>query len=152
MRGFTLIETLVYIALLSIIMGGALTAVYGLIEGSQKINTRTTIQEEGNFVLRKIRGVLSNTTSVTMPSPTTPTSSSLIVVLYDGSNATVRFNAASHLVEIQRGAGNPFVALTSTNVKAENLQFNYLSGIPAGIDTSLTINGFLFKMTKYLHK
>lgn len=59
-RGFTLIETLVYIALLGILMGGAMLAVYQLIANVGQVNANIAIEEEANFLLRKVNWALGN--------------------------------------------------------------------------------------------
>lgn len=148
--GFTLIETIIYIALLSLVMGGVLAAAYGLVEGSQRVSRRTIIQEEGNFVLRKINWVIGNTASIIMPSAMIP-ADTLMSVLHDGSQITIRFDAGNSAVEVRRGGGS-FVPLTSQNVLVSNLQFVYLPHTPPGIAASTTINGFVFETTKYLRK
>ncbi len=53
-RGFTLIETIVYLALFSIVIGGALAATTLLFEGAGRDTTRARLQEEGNFMLDKV--------------------------------------------------------------------------------------------------
>src|SRR5437667_361850 len=50
--GFTLIETILYIALLTILLSGAVFASYNLIEGSGRLKTNININEEGGFVLK----------------------------------------------------------------------------------------------------
>ena len=149
-KGFTLIETIIYIALLSIIIGGALVTAYGLMDGSQNVSTKTAVHEEGNFVLRKIIQIVGNTINITTPSALTPYSNTLVVMLNDGSAATIRFNTTNNAIEIQRGSG-AFIPLTSTNVKVENLHFGYLAGSTVLVCASTTINGFLFETTRRLH-
>ena len=54
MKGFTLIETIVYLALFSIVIGGALAATTLLLEGAGRDSARARVQEEGAFMLSKI--------------------------------------------------------------------------------------------------
>jgi prepilin-type N-terminal cleavage/methylation domain-containing protein len=63
MKGFTLIETIVYMALLGLIMTGALVSTYELISSSQKSSGKATVQEEGTFVERKFEWALSDLAS-----------------------------------------------------------------------------------------
>jgi prepilin-type N-terminal cleavage/methylation domain-containing protein len=53
-RGFTLIETIIYLALFSIVIGGALAATTVLFEGAGRNTTEARLQEEGTFMLEKI--------------------------------------------------------------------------------------------------
>ncbi len=57
-RGITLIETLIYIALFALLIGGGVSSAYTLIESSDKIGVRAMMEEEGNFLLAKIAWVL----------------------------------------------------------------------------------------------
>ena len=59
-RGFTLIETIVYVALFGVLMAGILPAVYSVLQGGAQINRRATVQDEENFVFRKIGWALSS--------------------------------------------------------------------------------------------
>ena len=54
MRGFTLIETIVYLALFSIVIGGALAATMLLFEGAGRDTARARLVEEGAFMLGKM--------------------------------------------------------------------------------------------------
>ena len=54
MKGFTLIETIVYLALFSILMGGAIVAAFNIFESAGRQQTHTMLQEEGNFLIAKI--------------------------------------------------------------------------------------------------
>ena len=53
-EGFTLIETLMYLALFALIIGGGMTATYQIIESTAGSASHILLQEEGNFILRKI--------------------------------------------------------------------------------------------------
>jgi hypothetical protein len=53
-KGFTLIETLMYLALFTLIIGGGMLATYQIIESTTASYGHILLQEEGNFILRKI--------------------------------------------------------------------------------------------------
>lgn len=64
-KGFTLIETIVYIGLFSIIMIGVLTSVYAILSGNVRNQSKAMVQEEGSFLIGKIDWVLSSITNAT---------------------------------------------------------------------------------------
>ena len=71
-KGFTLIETLIYIALFGVILTGVITAAYPLITGAEKLSQRVVAESESTFVLHKIGWALSsapisNIDDVSMP-------------------------------------------------------------------------------------
>lgn len=57
--GFTLIETVIYLALFAIMFSGAVAAAYSIIESSGRIRARAVMQEEGEFLLAKINWAVS---------------------------------------------------------------------------------------------
>lgn len=67
-NGFTLIETIIYIALFGILMASALVAVYELL-GSGEINkTALIIQTEETFINSKLRWAITGSRAVIAPS------------------------------------------------------------------------------------
>ena len=63
--GFTLIETVVYVALLSILLSGAIVAAFSLSDGAAKNTETLQTKEEIAFIEDKIGWALMNATSIT---------------------------------------------------------------------------------------
>ena len=59
MRGVTLIETLVYLALFTISIGSLVVAAYAFIESTGRNHTRAMIGEEVSFLTTRIEGILT---------------------------------------------------------------------------------------------
>ncbi len=158
MRGFTLIEAIIYIALLSVLMAGVLLATYSIFQTSGSLSSKTIVQEEGNFVLRKIDWALTGTSSLSLVTTPAPGAyaSALSLTRYDGTQIDIRLNNATQLIELREGGlGGTYYPITTANVSATNLQFHYLapSGTgPAGIEASTTINGIVFYTEKYFRQ
>jgi len=68
-RGFTLIETLVYLALFVLLVFGALSSLYAMQGASARIIASATITDEAQFVLHTIRWYVANSSTVTTPLP-----------------------------------------------------------------------------------
>jgi len=66
-KGFTLIELIVYLALFSIIMGGAVISVYSMAESSGSNETKIFLLEEGLFLQAKIVWTLSSVDTIHVP-------------------------------------------------------------------------------------
>jgi type II secretory pathway pseudopilin PulG len=97
MKGFTLIETLLYIALLSLLMSGILFAFYQVVESTGQISKLATAVAEGDFVQRKYRwasGVYGN---------------------------AVELEIVGGKIEMREDIFHSFVALTTQNVVATHL-------------------------------
>ncbi len=143
-KGFTLIEALVYLALFSILMGGAVIAAYNLFDSSLKVGTRTMLQEESDFMMAKIDWVMSGAKAATAPSAGVK-GSSLTVAKWDtslGDPMTVAQNGGQLLLTL--GTNAP-VVLNNTNTSVASITFNHIEGsgdgtVPEAIETVLTIS------------
>ena len=147
--GFTLIETLVYLALFSVIMGGVMVGAYHVIEASDRTQGSVVVQEEGNFVLHKVVWALTGAASITLPVANS-TGTTLSVQSASTSQNPLVFTLASSVLRLSRAGGVP-VSLTSSNVAAA-VQFRHVvtTSKPDALTVSLTLNGRLFQTTTYL--
>lgn len=148
MRGFTLIETLIYIALLAFLLTSAVLTSYTLATNSDKLNVNTTTHDEGNFALRKMDWALGSLKTISVPS--SGYSPTLTIVRNDGMQVNIRLTAGQ--IEMRNGITASYVPITTSNVSVSALNFGYLAGTPAGIEASTTINGVVFTTRRYLSK
>lgn len=144
MRGLTLIETIIYIGLLGMLMIGAMTTVYSLLESGVAVSTDTTTQDEGNFVLAKIAWALGSQSNILVPSSSYDTS--LTLIQEDGTSITIRQTGETVEMRVDAGA---YLPLTSSNVEVESLGF-MRSGF--FFSASTTIDGEVFELHRYLRK
>jgi type II secretory pathway pseudopilin PulG len=146
--GFTLIETVIYIALLGIIMAGAVTGAYEVMQGSTNISAKTTVQDEGGFVLRKLEWALTGLSGT----PTVAGSGcaqTLHTTTYAGTNYDVRLTGSA--VEMRENSGS-YAPITTSNVSVSCLKFQSLAGTVPGVAATVTISGKDFTTTKYLRQ
>lgn len=129
-RGFTLIETLIYIALFVIIVGGLMVAVYGYFETIGWNATKASMEEEKSFVLGKINEALSGAEVVTTPGAGA-SGPILTLTKYDNTSDTVMLSSGA---VVENGA-----TLTNTNVSVSNLTFTHAAS-PEGVTASFTIS------------
>ncbi len=144
--GFTLIETIIYIGLLSIILSGTLVAGYYIIDGSEHIKQKIAIDAEANFILRKIDWALTGISAINSPAAGTAGASLSVTKLglgnldFDISTGNLRLNATP---------------LNSSSVTISNLSFEHIAEVgkkPAAVKASFEVNGRTFETTKYLRK
>lgn len=147
MRAFTLIETIIYIALFGVFMSGVLLSVYSMMQSGDQFTNRNSATNEGTFVTAKLDWVLRSLGSVTTPSSGYGTS--LSVTRSDGTQVDVRLT--SGVIEMRINGGS-YVPLTTNNVTVTSLGFNTLSGTQTGIEASTTINGISFMTRRYIRK
>ena len=157
-EGFTLIEVVIYIALLSLIIGGSLAAAYELLQGQQRAGGHDTVEAEGSFVLSKFNAAMGTITATSTPSRTSPYTADLDITLAAGR---YQMCLASGIVYVRRGGSggvcgdSSYDALTTTNVAVSALHFGYLpaaGSAPDGLQASTTINGITFSATRYIRK
>lgn len=147
--GFTLIEVIIYIALLSLIMGTCFVTAFQLIESSNSLSEKSTTQEEVNFVMRKINFLLKQTDPSAPISPSSGVLSILTFTTYDGNQITIW--RSGEKIEIKESSyGNIFLPLTTDNVKATNIEFKYEP--LGGITSIFIIDGKVFTTTNYFIK
>lgn len=140
--GFTLIETLIYIAFFAVLVGSLLGITFQTIDNSARLSKKITIQQEANFILRKIEWALNNaetvsdssgpeTLTVNMYAPAVPVSFS-----YLGNNMTITRGGVTEI-------------LNSENVNVSAVDFVKTN---KEIKVSLNVEGENFELTKFLRK
>jgi type II secretory pathway pseudopilin PulG len=147
MRAFTLIETVIYIALFSFIMSGVLLSVYTLLQGGDQFSKRNITANEGSFVNAKIDWALSDLDTISLPA--SGYGSTLSIQRNDGTQVDVRLVSGVVQMSINGGTYTP---LTSSNISVTKLGFNTFSGTPSGVEASTTINGVTFMTRRYIRK
>lgn len=141
--GFTLVETIVYAALISIVIGMIVVVAFQVISGNSNLSEKIFLEEEANFLLRKIEWVIGGASSINSPNSGNSSNSSLSVDKFGftaGENPVV-FNISEGNITIERGSGDP-VTLNSAFVKIENATFTHIaasSSTPAGIKVELSV-------------
>lgn len=134
MKGFTLVETLVYIALFGILVGGFVVSAYGLFESNNRNLAKAMLQQEKDFVVGKINWALSGAQSVTVPAAGA-SGGTLTLTKYDGSTITLGLSSGAVTVE-----GS---AITNSNVTVTKLVFirTYAGGAsPESVEAGFTIS------------
>lgn len=117
--GFTLIETLVYIGLFSMIIGGAIISAYNIFESTNRNQTKAMVAEEGIYLIGKINWALTGATSVNVPF-----SNQLSVTKFGipSTDNPLVFDDSLGEMRLKRGANAPQV-LNNANVMVNNLIF-----------------------------
>ena len=142
--GFTLIEVLVYIGLLSIIITGSLGVANQITQGVQKDSARLIIQTEADFVLRKLDYALTGAklSQVTGGSALSIAAGSGFCFVFDSVTSAIMLKSESCA-----SASLAPQPLTSVNVSVSSLSFA-LNG--AAVTSIFVMNGQTFQSTKYL--
>ena len=109
-KGFALIEMVVYIGLFSIVIGGGMVATYQIMESTNAGTSHVILQEEANFLLRKINWALTGA-KIANPSGTT-----LNITKYDGTTYVFNLDSGNLMLN-----GTP---LNSSSISVSELNFS----------------------------
>ena len=144
-RGFTLIESVVYIALLGFLMSAVLLSVFSISQNSSLFTAKTSASDEGAFVVGKLNWAFGDLRSVNTPS--SGYGQSLTIIRNDGTQVDVRLSGG--VLQMKVGSGS-YIDLTTGNVQVTSIGFQNIAGTPSGIEASTTINGTIFTTRRYL--
>ena len=139
MKGFTLIEILIYLALVSLIATISIAAVYPLIDNYYRNQARLDIEGEANFLMRKINWGLTGAYSINQP--ISGSTSTILSINKEGfSQNPIVFDIGNGDFRISLAAGEPIV-LNNINVKIEKAEFEniFQSGLPVLVGVELSV-------------
>jgi prepilin-type N-terminal cleavage/methylation domain-containing protein len=153
-RGFTLIETLLYIAIFGIVLVAGISASYNLIESTNRFNKKILVESEANFALRKLSLALENVSVVTAPLPPGTVDDQLEVLRSLPSGTEIQYFTTSGgqlFLEVDAGGAVP---LTTSRVIFDNLNVVYIDnssdGLAGEVRVDFQINGKSFSLRKFL--
>ncbi len=150
-RGFTLLETIIYIGLFGILMSGFVAAAYQLLQNGDRNQLAVSVQEEGTFINRKINWALSNATEVTVDGAT----GALSIVRPDLLNQSPIMIAGSGTnLTMARGSA-PAAALNAEEMTVSDVQFSVdapQNGRPAAVTARFQLRGTPFVFRRYLRQ
>ncbi len=151
-KGFTLLETLIYILFFTLLIGVLLGITFQVIASTDQVNKKSIVQQEANFVLRKLNWVLSGADSVTSPSLADGSGSVLTVVNSGAGVTAATFDLNAGVIRLELPP-NPPMPLTTSNITVANLNFTHsqIVGQPEKITASFQIGAEQFSLTKYLY-
>lgn len=123
--GFTLIEVLLYVAIVSIIFGGIMSLLDATFKSRIRNEVIAEVERGGNNVMSVITQHVRSAQSITSPAASS-TATTLTLVMPDMNISPVVFQISGGRIEMsERGLGT--TTLTSTQLTASSLLFTNLS-------------------------
>jgi prepilin-type N-terminal cleavage/methylation domain-containing protein len=153
-NGFTLIETMIYIALFGLIMSGAVVTAYQLLEGGRRNQAAISIQEEGTFLTRKINWALVGASEVNVIATTTLIITRPGLALYTPSQSPLTITASGTIMTLARGTVAP-IPLHGDAFAVTNLEFSIepaTGGRPTSTIAHFFVNEKPFTLKTYLRR
>lgn len=167
--GFTLIETIIYLGLFGLIIGGGMVATYQIIQGSQQTNNQVIVNEEATFLLQKINWALAGAANITTPTSSTAATNLSLTKIIAGTPTILTFeiNADDASCPVNslclKRPAMSVEPLNSSSISVTNMSFlrqPAANGKPDAITASFTLTALQageiesqnFSTTKYLRQ
>lgn len=123
--GFTLIEVLLYVAIVSIIFGGIMALLDATFKSRIRNEVIAEVERGGNMVMSIFAQHIRNARSITSPTASS-TASAVTLAMTDASISPVVFRLSGGRIEMsERGFGT--TTITSSRLTASSLSFFNLS-------------------------
>lgn len=133
-KGFTLVEVLLYISLVSMVML-VIAAFFGtLIETQNKSRATQEVDQNATQINQYLSLLLRNATSITSPDPAGTITNSITFDSNLASSNPVVIDLSAGKIRITEGAGSP-IELNGDNTTASGLEFKNLTASSG--DTSI---------------
>ncbi len=129
-RGFTLLEALIYFALMSTIVVGAIASVYPILSNTGRSSMAVLRDLESAFVFQKVSYLMNGASAMSVPAPDR--------LVFTVSGVPNEMTVSGGIVTLSINGGTP-IPLTSSRVQITNLVFTKVSGAGGAPDT-LTVN------------
>ncbi len=152
-QAFTLIEIIVYGGLVAVFGVFVIGTVSKIIEGNAFLSDRVAVEEEVNFLMRKIVWATSGATAINTPSVGSSGSELSVTKAGFAANPIV-FELESGSLRLSRGVGEE-VPLSSARFPVDAMTFTHQpanGGEPEAITVDLTIKNRSYGTTIYLRK
>ncbi|MCH8741572.1 hypothetical protein IH779_01600 [Patescibacteria group bacterium] len=139
MKSFTLIELIIYIAIIGVVLIFMSGFLWNIIFGNIKETAYQEVQQNARFALTKITQETKKAAGINNPSPGNSAPSLSLAMAASHLDPTV-FDVVDGKLRITQGASGPY-ALTSDQVIVSNLQFTNLSypDTPGTVRAEMTI-------------
>lgn len=126
--GFTLLETVIYIAILSGMTLFLVLLSYQIFGSNRETRTRLTVVNEARFTMNKIEWALLGVQSINQPASGS-SSSTLSINRYGAADNPIVFDLFSGTLRLKRG-GDPPIALMGSEVAVSSVSFENVA--PSG--------------------
>jgi len=139
-QGYTLIELLLYVAIVGSLLTGVVTFFGIVVDARVKNQSVTEVNEQGTFALDYVAQTIRNANSLTSPTIGT-TASALTIAVPTASLTPTVFSLSSGALQVKEGAAAA-VNLTGSKVQVTAFSVKNLSraNTPGIIQISLTLN------------
>jgi type II secretory pathway pseudopilin PulG len=120
MRAFTLLESVLYMAIFSLLLSGFLSGFFALSESAGKNQTRALLETEGSFYMAKIVYEIQHSVGITEPGEAT--SNELSLITHSGDTVRIQLDSGA-LYRTENGIPSQ---LSGNGIVVSNLDFSFI--------------------------
>ena len=124
-RGFSIIETILYVAILIMIMGTMVIFLVNVVRRESKVTMVLEVNQNARFAIEKINSIIRNSKDATVPTDGGGSGSTLSLTMPNAAVSPTVFTVTNGVLTMQQGAAAA-VPITSSAVKVSNLTFTNL--------------------------
>jgi Tfp pilus assembly protein PilW len=162
LRGSTLIEFLLYFALLGILMLAATKVILSVLDGKAKLDSIDEVSENGRFALDRIALAVRNADVLVLPATGT-SGGYMSLIMPTASSSPTSFGLSGGVLQMKEGT-SASTSLTTDDVTVSGLTFQNLTATdaPGTVQVQMTVSstnaqpslnyGLLFLQTTAVRK
>jgi type II secretory pathway pseudopilin PulG len=140
-KGFTLIELIIYISLVSMVMVGIITFSLNVIYSGDKSNIRREVQQNGLFAMERVINEIKGANDINVGLSTFDTDPGVLSLEHnDPTKDPTTIDVSNGYLQITQGTSGPY-ALNSNNLEVTSLIFknHSLANLTKIIKVEMTI-------------
>lgn len=130
MKGFTLLETVIYTVLVGIVMAAVVGTTRAIFDTNLKTQAHLIVQESARYATERILFRIQNANSITAPA--IGSGAVLTMAMATATQNPTIFSVSNGTLFITEGT-SPMAALTGTHIEITNLVFTRLTTTPPAI-------------------
>jgi len=124
-KGFTLIELVIYISLVSIMLLGIASFTKIILQTRTRNQVIAEVEQQGIQIAQILTQTIRNAENIIQPTPSN-TNNNLILDVFDASKDPTIFSLNSNIINIKEGAGSQ-INLNNSRVEVQDLTFQNFS-------------------------
>ena len=140
MKGFTLVELIIYMGIIGVILMVASTFAWQIILGNIKVGAYREVEQNVSFAMEKITTAVRNSSKIVEPEEPGEETDYLFLRMSDPSKTLTKFKISDGKIIMSEGDKGPY-PLTTDLVQVTNLKFTNLSyeDTPGTVKIEMTI-------------
>ncbi len=125
--GFTLVETLLYVSMTSVMVLVLSTFLFSILQSREKFQTVSEVDQQGTQILQLVTQSIRNAKKINTPLVGT-FGESLSIDLNDAGKSPSVFNSAGTNFQVKEGVG-AVISMTNHKMSLSGLSFSNVSGV-----------------------